>query len=254
MLRFVKKHFILIPLIFLFPLVLVVVYLFLVDHSDANNYVPVISGLLTYYGSSSIAITALFLNEKADERDQRAADIEEIRLRNTVHPSIYIDDILNSDEEAIRYRKIYKSGWGDIYQCEEDVSETMYVVIKNTGNASAYNVQVYEYDYSDAITDFVKYATFGDYKPQTITEIKQDESKCLEYHLHSGFVFSITFNICYQNEYGSKYYNSVFISLFEFQGKPCFQVGMKEQQIGEADLNVRESFEGQTSPSKQQAD
>lgn len=240
--KFIKKYWWLLVILFIFPIIGLCIIANKITTLN-QTWISLICAALTYFGTVILAFVTLIQNDKITEFSEKDAAIEEIRLRNKYHPVIDIKSIQDIKEKDYSYKKLYKNGFGEIMQIKNILNDTIYVIISNVGNASAYNIETYEYGYNSAkeISDGVE---LFDYHKNIIYEMEKDSSIYLTLHFEENATFSIKYNICYKNEFDNGFYNTLSIELIDNHGDRTAQIGISPQVKKEGDFELQEHYYG----------
>lgn len=243
--NFFKKYWWLIIFLFIIPFL---VWICLCTHYKNNTFtrseiVTWGSATLTYYATVILALVTVLQNEKLTEISIRSSEIEEIRLRNDHHPLIEIEGIYHSDEKTLyTFDKIYKTGFGMIYQADIDDKKTPVIIFKNIGNSPAYDVRTYEYVYVGGKKINDKDAMF-DYKIVNHQQISEHEQLILNISFEKNAFFAVNYELCYKNKYNQYFHHKLYMAILEtYDRKRCVQVGLKAQKEGFANPSIEEEY------------
>lgn len=238
--KFIKKYYLLIAILFLVPIVVLIFFLNDSFESEAEN-ISLLCAVFTYYGTIVLAFVTVMQNDKITEISEKSARIEEIQLSNKYHPLIDIESIKDDKDNDLITGGIYKNGFGFVKQIQNIDSDIISVVLKNKGNSSAYNVEVYDYGLVQP-ENWRKDSSIFDYMRSKKAEIPKKDSFCFQLHFEDNAMLKLDFNLCYQNEFGNCFYNPIKVELINEEGKRTAQIGISEQVKGKVNMNVNESY------------
>lgn len=254
--NFIRRTWMLFLLLFTAPVIVIVLFAIkeYVFHSidlSAGEWANLMGCAFSYWGTILLGTLAFWQNDRIMQLEERNAEIQEIELKMKSVPDFIIDKILLSfgkfEEKELELESIYRSGYKETYQSEVDINEDisilfLYIVLKNSSNASAHNVEVYE----SVLDKNLKNHLFimGSYVHKSIE--KQD-SICLCYYIHfdeikpqNGVKFTeYRFNLNYENIYQHHFYNHMIIFAGIMDNKILIQAAIGEQHNEKKDLEPR---------------
>lgn len=159
LLGFIKRTWLLFLLLFIAPGIVIALFAvneYIIHSIDltAGDWANLMGCVFSYWGTILLGTLAFWQNDRIMQLEERNAEIHEIELRIKNTPDFTIDSISlsfgNQTEESklqlvsvdsFEYREAYQS---EVYIQERICSIALYIVLNNSTNASAHNVEVYE--------------------------------------------------------------------------------------------------------------
>lgn len=233
-----KKHPILVVVLFLPPITLALVILYLnYKKMDIGEYITLFAGLLTYLGTVILSMVTLVQNEGLLSLESHRADIEERKLREENHPKFIIEELRCDgvgSEEVLKSTEILKSTYEVALQGEiSKPKRWLYVSLKNISSAEACNCKYYDYSYLELVNSNAE-----SYIEQCVSKVKADGSIVLGYLIEEGRLQSFIYDLRYRNIYGYGWYNQILVFVSENDGKINYQVAIGPQMEGEGNSNI----------------
>lgn len=238
---FVKEHICITVILFGAPLVILVIFLLRQPLTD-SEWVTLTGGLLSYYGTVILAIVTVMQNDsllKMEKRtleiEKRNSDREEIKCRMDFHPDIEFSGFLDSSEKPVDTEKVRKTGVGPAlqYTVPEGGGDTIYLVLKNSGNATALDITVLEY-----AIDLGSENLYG-YKVTTLSSIPAGETKLLQYTAEKGKRHEYLFNLKYKNEFNQCFYNTAYMLACFDGANAVFRASLGNQGYGDVEFGLK---------------
>lgn len=250
---FIRRTWLLFLLLFIAPVIVIAIFAIkeYVFHSidlSAGEWANLMGCVFSYWGTILLGTLAFWQNDRIMQLEERNAEIQETELKMKSTPDFTIDNILlsfgNFEERELELESICRSEYKETYQSEVDINEdvsflSLYIVLKNSSNASAHNVEVYE----SVLDKNLKNHLFimGSYVHKLIE--KQD-SIILCYYIHfdeiklqNGVKFAeYRFNLNYENIYHHHFYNCMKIVAGIMDNRIAVQASIGEQHNEKMDL------------------
>lgn len=254
----IKKTWLLFILLFIAPIIVVAVFmikeyiLFNIDLS-AGEWSALLGSVFSYWGTIILGTLAFWQNDRIMRLEERNAEIQETELKSKNKPDFSIDKasilLTNSDERELKLETLIKPDYRDSYQSLIKVSEdssfvVINIVLKNSSNAAACNVEVFESILNKDFKD--KIFVMGSHVYKVIEE---NESIILSYYIYFNEITPIngvkivrySFNLNYENIFHHFFFNNMEILICnkiidEEESEIVVRVSIGEQNDGKVDL------------------
>ena len=155
---FIRRTWLLFLLLFIAPVIVIAIFAIkeYVFHSidlSAGEWANLMGCVFSYWGTILLGTLAFWQSDRIMQLEERNAEIQETELKMKSTPDFTIDNILlsfgNFEERELELESICRSEYKETYKIEDEIKEddslmSLYIVLKNTSNASAHNVEVYE--------------------------------------------------------------------------------------------------------------
>lgn len=243
---FIKRTWLLFFILFIAPIIVITIFAVreYVIHSidlTAGEWANSMGCVFTYWGTILLGALAFWQNDRIMRLEERNAEIQETELKIKSTPDFIIDKIYlhygNSDEIELDLEELHKSNYKETYQSEIEFNEklshlSLYILLKNSSNSSAYNVESYELVVDKKAKK--KLFTMGSSVYKLID--KTDSillNYCIDFdsiHSKNGVKFAkYCFNLNYENIYHHHFYNHMSIFAGISENKIVIQVAIGEQ-------------------------
>ncbi len=251
---FIKRTWLLFLLLFIAPVIVVALFAIkeYVFHSidlSAGEWVNLMGCVFSYWGTILLGTLAFWQNDRIMQLEERNAEIQETELKMKYTPDFIIDSILlsfgNLEEKELKLESIPCSEYKETYQDEIDINEevsllALHIVLKNSSNASAHNVEAYE-----SILNKKNLTSSLFVMGSSIHKLIEKQSNIiLSYYIHfdkiqqqNGVKFAeYNFNLNYENIHHHYFYNHMNIFAGIADNKLSIQASIGEQHNEKKDL------------------
>ncbi len=267
--NFIRRNWLLFLLLFIAPIIVIVLFA-IAEHAfhsinlTVGEWTNIIECVFSYLGTVLLGALAFLQNDRIVQLEERNAEIQETKLMINNSPDFSIDEMILSfrdlDEKKLKVERLddgiyYK----EIYQSEVDINGDvsflwLTIVLKNSSNVSAYNVEVYKSVLDENPKNHLYILGSNVYEL-----IERQDIIVLSYNIHFDEITSrngvkfveYCFNLNYENIYHHPFYNYMNIFVGIEDNRIAAQVAIGKQHNEKKDLEPRYMVNGKSiCPSK----